>query len=114
MTTPKTVKNILNDMNRTVAELQKKGILNDYRAYSIKSIGQSLFEISYPNKNEKSSIVFDKHVTGGTIMDTLLKNLQYNVLFYDKSFIHLPRQYLQVHNGTECIYLQNKGTWIGR
>ena len=87
MTTPKTVKNILNDMDRTVAELQKKGILNDYRAYSIKSIGQSLFEISYPNKNEKSSIVFDKHVTGGTIMDTLLKNLQYNVLFYDKSFI---------------------------
>lgn len=87
MTEPKTVKNIIKDIRETVTELQKKNIVHDYREFSVKSTGRNLFEISYPGKNETSNIVFDKHVTGGRIMETLLKNLQYNVLFYDKSFI---------------------------
>ena len=74
-------------MNKTIAELQGKGILLDDRHYSTSCIGRNLFEISYPGKNEASSIVFDKHVTSGIIIDTLLKELQYNILFYDKGFI---------------------------
>lgn len=89
MATSKAVKNILDDMNKTIAELQNRNILLDDRHYSAYCIGKNLYEITYPGKNDVSSIVYDKHVTSNEIIDTLLKGLQYNILLYDKGLIQV-------------------------
>lgn len=83
----KTVKKITRDIDKTIEELSHKGILIDCKKYFKKRVGKDTFEISYPQKNDKSKIVFDKNVTSSKIIDTLLSGLQYNVLFYDKGFI---------------------------
>lgn len=87
MSASKAVKNILDDINKTIAELQSRNILLDDRHYSTNCVGKNLYEISYPGKNDASSIVYDKHVNSNEIMETLLKELQYNILFYDKGLI---------------------------
>ncbi|MBQ8846094.1 MAG: DUF2290 domain-containing protein, partial [Lachnospiraceae bacterium] len=45
------------------------------------------YEITFAGKNETSSIVYDKHVSSEEIIQSLLENLQYTVLLYDKSII---------------------------
>lgn len=87
MATSRVVKNILDDMNKTITELHSKELVRDVRGVSQKMIAGGLCEITFPGKNDSGSIVFDKHVTSTEILDTLLKGLQYNVLLYDKSLI---------------------------
>lgn len=87
MSTSKIVKDILGDMNKTIEELQRKELIRDYRGFSQKSIRGGGCEITFPNKNSSGSIVFDKHVTGTEIIETLLNGLQYNFILYDKGLI---------------------------
>ena len=87
MATSKTVRNILDDMNKTIAELHEKNLLRDSRGTSVRDIGKNLCEISFSGKNDTGSIVFDKHITSGQMISTLLDGLQYNVLLYDKALI---------------------------
>ena len=87
MVTPRIAKDIMRDIDKTVTKLQKEKILLDNRHYSTDCTGRNSFEISYPNKNNSSRIVYDNHVTSTQMMDTLLKELQYNILFYDRAFI---------------------------
>ena len=88
MATSKIVKNILDDMNKTITELLEKNLLRDSRGISTKEIGKNSYEISFAGKNNTGSIVFDKHITSGQMINVLLEGLQYNILLYDKSLIH--------------------------
>ncbi len=87
MATSKIVKNILDDMNKTITELLEKNLLRDSRGISTKEIGKNSYEISFAGKNNTGSIVFDKHITSGQMINVLLEGLQYNILLYDKSLI---------------------------
>lgn len=87
MATSKGVKKILDDINKTITELQDKELIRDTRGISQKNTKGGLWEISFPGKNSAGSIVFDKHITSTKIMDTLLEGLQYNILLYDKGLI---------------------------
>lgn len=87
MTTSRLVKDILLDMNRTITELRGKELLRDEKGITqIPNKGNTL-EISYQGKNDASSIVYDKHITSGDLIDTLLTDQQYTILLYDKSLI---------------------------
>ena len=79
MKTSKTVKAILDDMNKTITELQNKALVRDVRGISDRTVSGGLHEISYPGKNESGSIIFYKHITGTKIINALLKGLQYNL-----------------------------------
>ena len=87
MATSRMVKSILDDMNKTIAELHRKEIVRDARGISQKMGAGGLCEISFPGKNDSGSIVFDKHVTSTEILNTLLEGLQYTILLYDKGLI---------------------------
>ena len=87
MATSKIVKNILDDMNKTITELLEKNLLRDSRGISTKEIGKNSYEISFAGKNNTGSILFDKHTTSGQMINVLLEGLQYNILLYDKSLI---------------------------
>lgn len=85
MATSKMVKEVLDDINKTIKELYSKGIVRDYLGVSVSGTGKNSFAITYSGKNSSSSVVYDKHITVSEIMDVLLKELQYTVLLYDKS-----------------------------
>ncbi|MDD3278650.1 MAG: DUF2290 domain-containing protein [Lachnospiraceae bacterium] len=87
MATSRIVKNILDDMNKTIAELCAKELVRDVRGISQKTGKAGICEISFPGKNSSGSIVFDKHISSTEIMNTLLTGLQYNILLYDKALI---------------------------
>lgn len=87
MATSRTVKNILDDMNKTISELHRKGIVRDVRGVSQKTVAGGVCEITFSGKNDSGSIIFDKHVTSTELLNALLKGLQYNVLLYDKGLI---------------------------
>ena len=87
MATSKIIKYIVDDMDKTITELHKKGLIRDDRRYSQKTKEDGIHEISFPGKNEKGSIVYDKHITAAKVIDTLLEGRQYNILLYDKSLI---------------------------
>ena len=87
MATSKLVKGILDDMNKTITELRCKGLLRDEKGIHQSCIGRDIFEISYSNKNELGSIVYDNHVSSTDIINTLLLGQQYTILLYDKGFI---------------------------
>lgn len=83
----KLVRNILDNMNKTITELRYKGMLRDEQGISEICRGKNLFEISYSSKNDVGSIIFDKHISSTRIIDTLLSGHQYNILLYDKGFV---------------------------
>jgi len=84
LATTKQVKDIIDDMNKTITELRSKELLRDEKGISQSCIGKNIFEISYSDKNETGSIVFDKHISSSKIMDALLVGQQYTILLYDK------------------------------
>ena len=82
------VKKILDDMNKTITELQTKNLVRDYRGISTSQNGKKSYEITYNGKNtDISNIVYDKHISQEELMRKLLKGLQYTILMYDKSII---------------------------
>lgn len=87
MATSKTMKIILDYMRKTIDELYLKNMIRDYRGVSENQIARDTFEMSYSGKNSTSSIVYYKHVSGEEIIQTLLKELQYTILLYDKSVV---------------------------
>lgn len=87
MATSRLVRDILKDINQTLTELRCMNLLRDENGISQISKSRSIQEISYEGKNNASSIVFDKHITSGQIMNTLLEDQQYTLLLYDKSLI---------------------------
>ena len=88
MSTSKMTKNILGDMRKTVEELYSKDLIRDYKKESCKEIAKDFYEISFSGKdNSICNVVYDKHISGEEIIDTLLAGYQYNVLLYDKSII---------------------------
>lgn len=87
MATSRVVKDILGDISKTIAELQEKNLLRDVKGTVVKSGQGGIWSISFSGKNDSSSILYDKHITSTEILNTLLKNWQYTVLFYDKGLI---------------------------
>lgn len=87
MATSRVVKNILGDINKTIAELQEKNLLRDVKGAIVKPGQGGIWSISFPGKNDSSSILYDKHITSTEILNTLLKDWQYTILFYDKGLI---------------------------
>lgn len=87
MATSRLVKNILSDMNKTITELRRKDWLRDEKGITQIPKKQNTLEISYQGKNDFSSIVYDKHISSGELIDTLLLGQQYTILLYDKSLI---------------------------
>ncbi len=87
MAVSKIVRSIIDDIDKTITELHNKGLIRDDRRYSQKVVKDGVHEISFPGKNGKGSIVYDKHITSAQIINALLKEKQYNILFYDKSLI---------------------------
>lgn len=87
MATSRLVKDIIKDINLTLTELREKELLRDEKGPSqILTTGNKM-EISFSGKNDAGSIVYDKHITSSNMINTLLENHQYNILFYDKGFI---------------------------
>lgn len=87
MATSKLVKNILDDMNKTITELRCRELLRDEKGISQSSQKGGIIEISFNGKDATGGIVFDKHITSSQIIDTLLEGKQYTILFYDKGLI---------------------------
>ncbi len=99
MAASKLVRNILDDMNKTITELRCRELLRDEKGISQCTHQGRLIEISYNGKNTTGSIVFDKHVTSSQIIDTLLEGKQYTILLYDKGLIQAE----YIVNGNEVI-----------
>lgn len=99
MATSKLVRNILDDMNKTITELRCRELLRDEKGISQCTQQGRMVEISYNGKNTTGSIVFDKHVTSSQIIDTLLEGKQYTILLYDKGLIQAE----YIVNGNDVI-----------
>lgn len=80
-------KTIINDIQTTITELRKKGLIRDERGITTNQTGANSFEISFDGKSEANSILFDKHVSASYVMNTLLQERQYIVLMYDKGIV---------------------------
>lgn len=87
MATSRLVKDILKDIEQTLTELRSKELWRDERSPSQRMTSGNKMEISFSGKNDTSSIVYDNHITSSEMINTLVINHQYNILFYDKSFI---------------------------
>ena len=87
MATSRLVKDILRDIDKTLTELRNKELLRDEKAPSQIATNGHKMEITFSGKNDSSRIVYDNHITSSKMIDTLLENYQYNILFYDKGFI---------------------------
>lgn len=87
MAMSKIIKNIVYDMDKTIAELHNKGLIRDDRRYSQKTAKGGVHEISFPGSDDRVNIVYDKHIDAAKVIDTLLEGKQYNILLYDKSLI---------------------------
>lgn len=88
MATSKMVKNVLEDMRKTVRELYENSLVRDYRQESCNKTGKNTYEISFSGKdNNICNIIYDEHISGEEIMDQLLNGYQYTILLYDKSII---------------------------
>lgn len=87
MATSRLVKDILRDIEQTLTELRSNDLWRDERPPSQKMVSGNKMEISFSGKSAISSIVYDNHITSSEMISTLVKNHQYNILFYDKSFI---------------------------
>ncbi len=99
MAASKLVRNILDDMNKTITELRCRELLRDEKGISQNTQQGRVIEISYNGKNTIGSIVFDKHVTSSQIIDTLLEGKQYTILLYDKGLIQAE----YIVNGNDVI-----------
>lgn len=78
---------IVKDIQSTLSELWKKGLVRDTQGPSEKKCGSNAYEISFSGKGDANSIMFDKHASASTVIDRLLVELQYTVLMYDKAII---------------------------
>ena len=88
MATSKIVKNVLDDMRKTIDELYLKSRVRDCRPASCKETAKDTYEISFSGKDRNvCNIVYDEHISGEEIMEQLLKGYQYTILLYDKSII---------------------------
>lgn len=88
MATSKIVKNVLDDMRKTIDELYLKSLVRDCRPASCKETAKDTYEISFSGKDRNvCNIVYDEHISGEEIMEQLLKGYQYTILLYDKSII---------------------------
>lgn len=81
------VKRIKKEIEQVLTELREKEYIRDENGISDKQTGMNEYEISYSGKTDKSSIVYDKHISGSSIMEQLLVNRQYSFLLFDKSII---------------------------
>ena len=79
-------KSVINDINKTIDDLRKKGLLRDENGISTKT-GRNSIGISFSGKSETSSIMFDKYISSSCLIDALLKDRQYTFLLYDKSIV---------------------------
>lgn len=77
----------MDDMDKTITELHNKGLIRDDRRYSQKDAEGGVHIISFPGRDDRGSIVYDKHIDASQIINTLLEGKQYNILLYDKSLI---------------------------
>lgn len=88
MSMPSIAKNIMNDMQKTITELQEKELVRDYRGISSGPKIGNIYEITYSEKDTSiANIVYDKYASEEEIINKLLDGLQYTVLLYDKSIV---------------------------
>ena len=87
MPAPRLVKNIKKDIENTLIELRSRDLLRDEMGISERCTGGNTYEISFSGKNDTGSIVYDNHISGNEIIETLLCNYQYTILLYDKGLI---------------------------
>ena len=81
------VRQLKKEIEQVLTELRDKEYIRDENGISEKQIGINEYKLSYSGKNDKSSIVYDKHISGSFIMEELLENRQYSFLMFDKSIV---------------------------
>ena len=90
MATSRMVKCLLDDIRKTVEELYNKNLVRDYIGVSEHEKAKDYYELSFSGKDKNvCNIVYDKHVSGESIIDALLEGRQYTLLLYDKSIIQV-------------------------
>lgn len=87
MSKSKVLKLVLDDIYKTIEDLYSLNMIRDCKGVSDKQMGRHTYEITYSGKNESSSVVYDKHISGEEIINSLLDDLQYTILLYDKSIV---------------------------
>lgn len=87
MGTPKFVKDIINDFDRTISKLWEIELLLESTGQSVNKTGCNNYEISWSGKNTKNCIVYDSNILASQLIMRLVENRQYTVLLYDKSII---------------------------
>lgn len=87
MATSGLIKNILKDIEQTLRELRGMNLLLEEKGTTQKQISKNTWELTYNGKNSSSSIVYDNHISSSKIINQLLQNQQYSLLFYDKGLI---------------------------
>ncbi len=78
---------IILDIKQTIEKLWQKNLVRDTKNLTAKKSGNNSYCISFSEKTDANSIMYDKHVSVSHIMDILLKDRQFTVLLYDKSII---------------------------
>lgn len=87
MAISKLCKEILMDIEATITELRKCGLLRDETGIAQYQLQGKLFELTYYGKNDAAKIMYDKHISCSHLMNSLLSARQYTILLYDKSLI---------------------------
>lgn len=80
-------KQIINDIEKTIAELYRNNLVRDRQGVDIKQTGRNAFELTFSSKCADNNIMYDKHISASYIMNKLLNAHQYIVLLYDKSIV---------------------------
>ena len=84
---PKIVKEIQKDIANTITELRTNHLLRDETGITITPQVGSAWNISYSTKNDSGSIIYDNNINYSRLINELLYNRQYTILFYDMGFI---------------------------
>jgi hypothetical protein len=87
--TPKILKEIRTDIDNTYTELRRKYFILDESSISYKAEHNDEYRITYATKENAENVIYDKNIPYNLMIDKLLEQHQYALLFYDKSIIQL-------------------------
>lgn len=80
---------IIKEYRNLLSELYKEGLIIDSNEMSVVETGDNKYTITFSNKNDSSKILFDKMVSAADILDQLVINRQFSMLFCDRSIIQI-------------------------
>lgn len=91
------VSNIIDDFNQTCRQLSEMQILRSYNGLSTNRTGNDCYELTWSNRNDEVSVLYNDDMVGAEIIEKLILENQFSLLLEDGSIFQF-----------ECIIKENQ------